>query len=455
MIKSPTVSKTASCFWRFESLFGKGKIHMNFSKGVRAAVGCAAFLAFGAVSFVQADDDGHGGQSDKPMKLSPAQLRRISGAEAVNSMKDPTEAGHSANLAKSSANFGLPVWTYSVKSSRDGKTYTGQIVGQNPATGGTTSIRTYLIPVKLVFAYNSTTSYVFDPTATDSGCLGGTNTALSLTEASPILTPYTFTTGSETDTTQYPDHFNRANFWKNIGNKSSYDTLLTVAGVDPVTVTLSASNGTLANATVFSAGGQCGLNTGNTNLPGFLGVVNVNTWDPIAQSIIRSLGLNPSELPVFLFYNAVMSAGHSSNLNNCCILGYHNAVGSPVQTYAVAEFEGRDQTLFSGVSDVSSLSHEINEWMQDPSGANPTPAWGNVGQVSGCQNNYEVGDPLSGTLLPAIPGNGASNGFTYHVQELAFYSWFYGGPSIAANGWYSDNNTFKGAAKTCPPGGTN
>jgi hypothetical protein len=34
------------------------------------------------------------------------------------------------------------------------------------------------------------------------------------------------------------------------------------------------------------------------------------------------------------------------------------------------------------------------------------------------------------------------NGFTYHLQELAFFSWFYGAPSIAVNGWYSDNNTF-------------
>ncbi len=364
-------------------------------------------------------------------------------------MNDSTAAGHAARGSGGSG-FGLPVWTYSVKSS--GKTYTGQIVGTNPATGGATSISTYLIPVKLVFKYNSSTSYVFDPTATDQACLGGTNTAASLTEASPIFAPYTFTTGSDTDTTQYADHFNRANFWGNIVNKSSYDTLLTLSRVEPLTVTLTASNGSLANATVFTAGGQCGANTGNTNLPGYLGIVNINTWDPIAQSLIRSLGLNSTELPVFLFYNAVMSEGHSSNLNNCCILGYHNAVGSPAQTYAVAEFEGRDQTLFTGVSDVSSLSHEINEWMQDPGGTNPTPPWGNIGQVSGCQSNYEVGDPLSGTLLPPVAG---TNSFSYHLQELAFFSWFYGGPSVAANGEYSDNGTFHGAAKTCPPGGTN
>jgi hypothetical protein len=429
---------------------------MKFFRGVRAAVLCAALLAWGALPLLRAEDEGRGGQSDQPIKLAPGtRLAHMSGHDAVKSMNEA--AGHSVNVSGSSATFGIPVWTYSIKSARDGKTYSGQIVGQNPAGGANSSIATYLIPVRLVFKYSSTTSYVFDPTVTDSGCLGGSNTAASLTEASPIFAPYTFTTGNDTDTTQYSDHFNRANFWGSITNKGSYDTLLTLANgaralTSPVTVTLTASNSYFANATVYSVGGVCGSNSGNVNAPGTIGVVNINSWDPIAQSLIRSLGLNNKELPVFLFYNAVMSSGRSSNLNNCCILGYHNAVGSPLQTYAVAEFEGRDQTLFGGVSDVSTLSHEINEWMQDPSGTNATPAWGNVGQVSGCQSNYEVGDPLSGTLLPAITG---PNNFGYHLQELAFYSWFYGGSSIASNGSYSNNGTFKGAAKACPPGGTN
>jgi hypothetical protein len=34
------------------------------------------------------------------------------------------------------------------------------------------------------------------------------------------------------------------------------------------------------------------------------------------------------------------------------------------------------------------------------------------------------------------------NGFTYHLQELAFFSWFFGAPSVAVNGWFSNYNTF-------------
>ena len=86
------------------------------------------------------------------------------------------------------------------------------------------------------------------------------------------------------------------------------------------------------------------------------------------------------------------------------------------------------------------MSHEVAEWMNDPFGNNPTPAWGHTGQVAGCQNNLEVGDPLSGTLAPPIYN--PANKFTYHMQELAFFSWFYGAPSVGVNGWFSNNDTF-------------
>jgi hypothetical protein len=35
-----------------------------------------------------------------------------------------------------------------------------------------------------------------------------------------------------------------------------------------------------------------------------------------------------------------------------------------------------------------------------------------------------------------------ANKFTYHMQELAFFSWFYGAPFVGVNGWFSNNDTF-------------
>ena len=60
----------------------------------------------------------------------------------------------------------------------------------------------------------------------------------------------------------------------------------------------------------------------------------------------------------------------------------------------------------------------------------------------GCQNNLEVGDPLTGTAPISIA---ASNGFTYRLQELAFFSWFYGAPSIGVNGWFGNGTFLKDA----------
>jgi hypothetical protein len=51
-----------------------------------------------------------------------------------------------------------------------------------------------------------------------------------------------------------------------------------------------------------------------------------------------------------------------------------------------------------------------------------------------------VGDILAGVFMPPVTGK---NGYTYTLQELAFFSYFYGGPSLAVNGWYSNNDTLK------------
>jgi hypothetical protein len=106
-------------------------------------------------------------------------------------------------------------------------------------------------------------------------------------------------------------------------------------------------------------------------------------------------------------------------------------------------------------TDTVIASHEIAEFMNDPLGSNGTPLWGNVGQVpaGSCQGNLEVGDPLTGTF-----GTIALNNYTYHLQEQAFFSWFFNStstPSLGAGGKFSSSGTFAGPSKICPPGGTN
>jgi hypothetical protein len=75
------------------------------------------------------------------------------------------------------------------------------------------------------------------------------------------------------------------------------------------------------------------------------------------------------------------------------------------------------------------------------------PVCGNVGQVSGCQANLEVCDPLSGTLTQIYMN---ADHYTYHAQDLAFTSWFYGqNPGTGVNGWYSLLGKFLTPAVPC------
>jgi hypothetical protein len=168
--------------------------------------------------------------------------------------------------------------------------------------------------------------------------------------------------------------------------------------------------------------------------PALVGRVGQGEVGTLLAKVATSNGVGPNDLSIFVFNSVILSDSAVPIAS-----GYHNAFFSgggagPLQTYAVSDFD--TSALIGG--DIETLSHEIGEWMDDPLGTNPTPNWGHVGQVTSCQNNLEVGDPLSGTDFTSV----TLGGFTYHPQELAFFSWFYGHPSIGAGGKYSDNGTF-------------
>ena len=361
----------------------------------------------------------------------------------------PAGAGTPANIKAMAASSTLPLFTYDVTSSRDGNTYTGAVVGSSPFNGGDgqTSVTTQIIPLIIVthkvgVSVNSKGvlqtvpgQTVFDPTAADnSGCLTApNNVSLTLVQQSPIFQSASFTFGGTfVGDTQYIDAFQRAEFFQQIG-PDYHATLGPVNTLSPIVVQISAGTGLAISPSVF--GNNCPL-----------GVVNIFKFQQFLTNqllpALRSKGVNPSTFPIFLLYNVVMSIGRPTDLNKCCVLGFHGAhsmgVSRPIQTFSPLDFDTTG--LFPvAFEDTAVMSHEIGEWQNDPFGNNPTPAWGHTGQVSGCQNNFEVGDPLTGTAIPSVT---MPNGFTYHLQELAFFSWFYGAPSIGVNNWFSDNGTF-------------
>jgi hypothetical protein len=332
----------------------------------------------------------------------------------------------------------IPLWDYSVTSPLDGKVYPGTMVGRSPFFRGarTTDIPTIIVPLKIKFS-NGT---VFDPTATDHSC-SPDGTPLNLTQNSPIFAPIDISMGGvDIGVSQYLDAFQRGNFWTEVSmtGDSYHTTLSPVTALSAVTVTVPAADGAVFSTVSF---GGCG---------GIIGVMNIGWFDSVVQATIipslAALGVGPTTFPLFLLKDVVMTSGPPSFPSNCCILGYHAASGSPVQTYSPFDYD--TTKIFSGVANITAMSHEVGEWMDDPIGNNPTPLWGHIGQVGGCQGNLEEGDPLSGTEFPALV---APNGVTYNPQELAFFSWFFRlSPSLGVNGWYSDNGTFSnGAGAVC------
>jgi hypothetical protein len=255
--------------------------------------------------------------------------------------------------------------------------------------------------------------------------------------ASPIYQAHSYTVGSvNLGKVQYADGFQRENFAK---------YTLGSAAINPdYHVNLSPlSKHKKSSLIVLTATGAGETVTGGCQ--GDAGVLSIGVWDHYLQTkLLPSLSrsITPHHFPLFLFYDVVLSP--TGNLTGCCIIGYHSAFANPkfggeVETYATGDYDASGS--FTNLTDISALTHEVGEWMDDPFVKNHTPAWGHTGQVSGCQDNLEVGDPLSGRTAPLVPVT-MPNGITYHGQELAFRDWFYRTTSVGLNGWFSSRGTF-------------
>jgi hypothetical protein len=369
-----------------------------------------------------------------PAPRAAAQELDITGKKLYYTVKPLVGGDMDAIEKQSAAGTGLQMWKYTIKSTRTGTTgqsFSGVMVGNSPmTTNGTTTTTVYVQPLILKIGGKT-----FNPNAADKACLAG-KVPLTVVKNSPMVvsTNDFVVNGIDVGKTQYSDAFQRASFWKNVKAKGgTYHNTLNYVFLPAITV-----NPGAANSVLFSV-------SGTPCIP-YYGGIEINWFDAYVTGTLipklASKGVGPTNLPIFMLYNTTM---YITSPSNCCVGGYHGTTTSnPPQTYSPFQFDSVG--VFGTASeDVAIMSHEINEWQDDPLGNNPTPAWGNIGQVTGCQNNLEVGDPLSGTDYPNV----VLSGFTYHLQELAFFSWFYGKPSIGAGGKFSDNGTFTAPQGKC------
>ena len=270
----------------------------------------------------------------------------------------------------------IPMWSYTVTSSRDGKTYTGTMVGASPFTNpnSTTVIPTQIVPLNIHMSDGG----IFDPTAPDP-CLAAPFTGtsdLTMFQQSPIFQNHAYAmNGIDVGTTQYLDAFQRANFWSVVGGQA-YHTLLSPTTLSPMTVSVPPGKG---HTDVVFGRPPC-RNAGSLDGTWFDQLVTSTLLPALAGQ-----GVNPTTLPIFLVSEIRF---YSCPLQVDCGDGYHGAIGSPSQTYIAASFN-----TVSGW-DAHTVAREVGDWMTDPLSANSTPPWGHIGAVGDCQATLKAGAPL-------------------------------------------------------------
>lgn len=288
----------------------------------------------------------------------------------------------------------VPNWTGSLGAGLTSFT----MVGTDPsATNTTTTVTAYLVPIRIVI--NPTPVGTFDP----HHVLSNGRTVIQNVAMSPIFNAgIDFVQGgTDVGNTQYIDAFQRATFWSYVQSNTNYHVLLNLVVLPEVTMAF--PSGSIAT--------EFGVR---------VALVDINAFDAKWQQVISSIPtITPNSFPIALTYDTYLTQG-----GGCCIGGYHSAFGSTTAPQTYAQFTYIDQTgVFS--QDVSALSHETGEWMDDPFVDNP-----------GCGGLLEVGDPLEGEAnFGGFPYT--LNGFTYNLQDLVLLQYFGQTPSTAVNGWWS------------------
>jgi hypothetical protein len=295
-----------------------------------------------------------------------------------------------------------PLKTWNGTFTYKGTPYSYTMVGQNPTTGTSTTVKTFIVPIKVVITTGSTHTK-YDP----KHVLSNGNTVTANTVDSPIFDDTTSYTQGLVDvgTTQYVDAYQRANFWGIVQSQPNYHVLL--GGP-----TLLAEQTLKPPAAKGKNGSPFGYKAAE---------VDIDWFDGKLQGILATFPqITPNTMVIFLTYNVYLTQNGS-----CCIGGYHTAIGvaSGLQTYA--EFTYVDHPgAFS--QDVSALSHEVAEWVDDPYVNNYNTPCGIL----------EVGDPLEGTANygghPYV-----LHGFTYNLQDLVMLPYFGAPLSTSVNGWLS------------------
>ena len=304
------------------------------------------------------------------------------------------------------------------------------MVGNDPAKGGTTTINAPIVPV----AVN-----LLDP--------NGNIIATSSPDGfvAPTVNSPTFQNASYSSSstpTQFDDAIQRAEFNKT--EAPNWHTLLHPSVKTERTMSLPAGS----YVAFANPDGSCCLAVLvdiNTFANLLFPATPADTTSPIGAA--ENAGdITTKDISTFLFPNVYLY--FNGDPNQCCVLGFHTydiepgdaSNGNRERRYVVNYSSWISPNLFGPTfTDVTAVSHEVAETFNDPFVAsdnvyNITPWW--LAPNGNCQNNLETGDVIEGLNNAVFPIT--MNGFTYHPQNEALLQWFESKPvSDALHGAFS------------------
>jgi len=380
-------------------------------------------------------------------------LEQIDRAELAKQLRAATRAHRGTGIDKSKTDHdearfkSFPHFTSSLtiggNNAFTGQTFPFTMVGFPPASGKTATLRSVIVPLRMDFVGvgtranpNANISHVFEPT----------RAVLNIAN-SPMFNDARFVNG----TGQFGDQLQRATFFNRMDRQHRWHVKMERPRIaKPVTIKVGAEVGVFRT---FSR---------DPNDP-FIGEVLFDFMDSQIHTILQFSDIQPDEVPIFVTDDVFNEA-----------LGYHDA-------FAVANNDGSEtlQTFIytswftekqvgSLLADVSTINHELAEWLNDPFVNNIVPTWeypdvdANDGRIDHdahvCSDNpfLEVGDPQgNGPTFDDFPTVVIPlNGFNYHLQQIVLMQWFTGDPrSDALNGWFTfpDPTSLTVPATFCPP----
>jgi hypothetical protein len=367
--------------------------------------------------------------SPKFQRLSPLSIHPQSGV-VPNAASSTINQG-TFGIAVSRANL-ITVPNYEVSFVSRGRTWHLSMVGTTPEGGVSTNIPAHIVAVSLKLQNADLVSYTTVPIASfETPTLNSPNFQASNYSSGPSI--------------QFGDAIQRAEFFHKM--KAGWHTnLRPVAIVHSLTITVPRfttinMNGFNTQVQTYFTSQASDGRTATFLLDQFF---NQQIFNVVANEInagrFTTNALNIALLPnTFLF-----SADNAGGVGSCCVLGFHTFFtdsGTPKESRWLFAFASWiSPGVFSGFQDVTALSHEISEALNDPFVDNLVPAWQFPAEPGTCQDNLETGDPVEVLSNPMFPVHVA--GTTYHPQTEALLQWFeQKSTSTAINNAYSYPNT--------------